>query len=230
MKNFLTNLFKNTSTKVEDNRLNLREYYWTVDDFIEPQVRVYQITTDEYETEVYCLFEKIDETRLKITNYREGFVKSLEVIQVFKKDGVYIESFEFGTLNKPEEKIETVRLEAFIFPFLDVNAIMKEEHVYKDYADIGPVIVKAYKTRSFTNHKEDNPIILKSKGRTEKSIYMPDNFKLMSFYNKIEHHFKKGVGEVFRGHTFKGGYSNMSYKKTISVKVFEALKNSKTNV
>lgn len=230
MKTFLTNLFKNTSTKVEDEELNLREYYWTVDDFIEPQVRVYQIKTDEYETEVYSLFEKIDDKRLKITNYGDSFVKSLEVIQVFKKDGVYLESRNFGMLSKPEEKIETVRLEAFIFPFFDVNAIMKEEHVYKDHIEEGSVVTKIYITRSFTNHKEINPIILKSEGRREKSFYTPDSEKLMSFYDKMEYHFKKGIGEVFRGHTFKEGYYNITYKKTISVKVFEALKNSKTNV
>lgn len=228
MKNFFSNLFKNITTKVEPEEIRLKDYFWKLDDYIEPKVRIYDFQSKEYRYSEYCLMEKIDQTRLRITYYNSEFDKTGVLIQVFKEDGVYVEYRTFKMFGIPDKDIITLKQNTFVFPFLDSEAKMYEEFEYESFID-APVVVKQNTTREFINHKEGNPELLKTKGVMQRTAYSIDGEKLKEYHFTIETHFEKGLGEVFRSQADDLGYFNTSYYKTISVKEFEELKKSRTD-
>lgn len=101
--------------------VDLRNYFWDLDNYSEEKVLVYEIAVGFENIQGYYRFSRVADNKLKITSYDQDFDLRHLVINSYSEEGVTLEKMNIYPTGDSTNEVSCNIIDGNIFPFYNDN-------------------------------------------------------------------------------------------------------------
>jgi hypothetical protein len=224
----LSLLFARCSNSQSNNGINLQQFFYILDNYEQEKVLVYEHDSAGMKTDNYFILKKIDERKLLVKRLSKDFQVIQTYTDVYKEDGVYLESSSFTEGNPELEPVIVKVTSGKIFPFDNVN---KEFASFSTFQSIVQPNIKGdmkdnWKLTKVEERKIGDEVkkVMFVDGDSERIFTDISTGQKSRLTMDIEYRYTEGIGLTYiKSSSIYGIYID-KYLRTISIEDFNKLK------
>ncbi len=208
--------------------INLKDFFYKVDDYAQKKVLIYEHDSAGIKTNNYFVLQKINKGKLLVTRFSKDFQVIQTYTDIYKQDGVYLESLTFmegNTASKPTiVKVKSGK----IFPFDNANAeiISTSSFLSVIQPNIKGEIEDKWKLNKIAKREIDGKKhkVMFVNGNSERTYTDISTGQKSSLSIKLEYCYTEGIGLTYIKSSSLYGTFTDKYLRTISIEEFNRLK------